>query len=143
MRRAIPRSTVRRAILSLSAVLVAEIVGTIGFHLIEGFRWVDAFYFESMLATGQGPPLLLTTDTGKVFAAVMGFVSVGSVLSAFLFTVGPLVARMWREAIEAAEGEARVIGRDTRLWVHRLEHEIAREPDPSEAERAPPPPRLD
>jgi hypothetical protein len=65
-----------------------------------------------MLATGQGPPLQLTTDTGKLFASVMAFVSVGSVITTLVFTLGPILATVWRESLERVEGEAKKIEED-------------------------------
>lgn len=115
------RTNARRAILALSLVAVAEVIGTIGFHAIEGLGWVNAFYFESMLATGQGPPLPLNTDTGKVFASIMGFVSVGSTLSAVIFTLGPILSRLWRELIEGIESEARALEQDAVAEIHKVE----------------------
>ena len=120
-----PRSSVRRAAYALALVLAVEVVGTVGFHLIEGMGWVNSFYFESMLATGQGPPLALVTDTGKVFASLMGFISVGSVLSAVVFTLGPLFVRYWREGLEAAEAEARKLEHEAAQGVRHLEEELS------------------
>jgi hypothetical protein len=115
------RGTARRALFALGAIATAEVIGTVGFHLIEGAGWIDAFYFESMLATGQGPPFTLNTDAGKIFASVMGFVSVGSTLSAVVFTLGPWFGRLWRTLVEDVEGRARL-----------LEHELASSPRSSE-----------
>jgi hypothetical protein len=102
----------RRAFLAVSLIVVVVIVGTIGFRAIEGMGWVDAFYFESMLATGQGPPIQLTTDAGKIFASVMGFVSVGSVITSLVFTLVPIISQLWREGLERIETEAKTIERD-------------------------------
>ena len=125
----------RRAIYALSAVAIAEIVGTIGFHVIEGAGWIDSFYFESMLATGQGPPFPLTTDTGKVFASIMGFVSVGSVLSAVFFAVGPILIRLWHEGVEVAEREGRRFEQEAAREVRRIEQEFS---GPGRAKERPP-----
>ncbi len=83
------------------------VVGTVGFHLVAGLSPIDSFYFESMLATGQGPPFSLTTDGAKIFASIMAFISVGSVVSTLLFAVGPVVRRFWREETERIEAGAR------------------------------------
>ncbi len=85
------------------------IVGTLGFHAIAGLGLVDAIYFESMLATGQGPPLPLSSDSAKLFASLMAFVSVGSVLTSVVFTLGPIGARLWHEAVRRAEQEIREV----------------------------------
>ena len=140
MRQRVTKSEVRRAVYAVFAVLAAEIVGTIGFHVIEGVGWIDAFYFESMLATGQGPPFTLYTNAGKIFASIMGFVSVGSVLSAVIFVVGPIAIRLWHEGLLAAETEARKIGRAALRDARGLEQRISAERPPEERPPFAPPP---
>lgn len=100
-------TALRRAAYGIFGIAVIMIVGTIGFHELEGMNYVNAVYFESMLATGQGPPLQLNTDAGKIFASVMAFVSVGSVITTLVFTLGPILAMIWRETLERAEQEAK------------------------------------
>jgi hypothetical protein len=104
-----PASAFRRAFYAVTVVILVLIVGTIGFHLIEGASYIDAFYFESMLATGQGPPFAMTTDAGKLFASLMAFVSIASVATSIFFTLGPILVQMWREGVERVEKEAREI----------------------------------
>ena len=111
-RRLLTEKQVRRAVYSLSLVAAVLVLGTLGFEAIAGLGLVDAVYFESMLATGQGPPLALTSDAAKLFASLMAFVSVGSVLTSVVFTLGPIVARLWHEAVERAEREIREVERE-------------------------------
>ena len=99
----------RRGFYAITSILLVLAVGTVGFHSIEGLSYVDAFYFESMLATGQGPPIQLATDPGKVFASIMGFISVGAVATTLVLTLGPALLDLWREGLEAAEREVLVI----------------------------------
>ena len=100
-------TALKRVAYALSLIVIVMIVGIVGFHYIEGMNYVNAFYFESMLATGQGPPLLLNTDTGKVFASIMAFVSVGSILTTIVYTLGPILSVIWREGMQRVEGEAK------------------------------------
>jgi hypothetical protein len=102
----------RRIIYALSLIASVMVVGIVGFHYIEGMDYVNALYFESMLATGQGPPLTLTTDNGKVFASIMAFVSVGSILTTIVYTLGPVLSSIWREGLERVEKEARTVEKD-------------------------------
>ncbi len=113
----------RRVLAALLVIAVVLAIGTVGFHLLEGVGYLNAFYFECMLATGQGPPFPLTTDGGKLFASLMAFVSVGSVVTTLVFVLGPLFGRLWREGIEKAEEEARKLER-------RLEHHDPRAKPP-------------
>jgi hypothetical protein len=97
------------AIFGIGVVLA---VGTAGFHLVAGLSPVDSFYYESMLATGQGPPTTLPNDGSKIFTSIMAFVSVGSVVSTLLFAVGPVLRRFWREEVDHIEAGARSIERE-------------------------------
>jgi hypothetical protein len=97
----------RRAVISLGAIAVVLAIGTVGFHFVAGTGPVESFYFESMLATGQGPPLFLSGATAQLFAAGMAFLSVGTVVTTLVLNLGPLLARFWREGVELAEREIR------------------------------------
>ncbi len=105
-------SRTRRLFYAISGIVAVMVVGTIGFHQIEGMSWVNSVYFESMLATGQGPPIQLMTDSGKIFASVMAFVSVGSVITALVVTLAPIISQLWREGWERAEKDAKTLERD-------------------------------
>jgi hypothetical protein len=111
-RPSLPPSRKRRLFFAFSGIIVVMVVGIIGFHEIEGMRWVDALYMESMLATGQGPPIPLVTDSGKVFASVMGFVSVGTVFTTLVVTLVPIISQLWREGLERLEVDARTLEQD-------------------------------
>jgi hypothetical protein len=102
----------RRLFYAVSGILLVMVIGIVGFHQIEGMDWVNALYFESMLATGQGPPLTLTTDSGKIFASVMGFVSVGTVFTSLVVTLVPIISQLWREGLERVEKDAKTLEDD-------------------------------
>ena len=106
------RTAIRRLLWAILGIGVILVIGTVGFHLIAGLSPIDSFYFESMLATGQGPPFVLTSNGSKIFASIMAFVSVGSVVSTLLFAVGPVVRRFWSEEVERIEAGARTIERE-------------------------------
>jgi hypothetical protein len=108
----LPSSRKRRVFYALSGIAVVMVVGIFGFRYIEGMRWVDALYMESMLATGQGPPIPLNTDAGKVFASIMGFVSVGTVFTSLVITLVPIVSQLWKEGLERVEFDARQLEKD-------------------------------
>jgi hypothetical protein len=108
----LPRRRVRRAIYSLIAVVIVLTIGAVGFHFIAGLGPVDSLYFECMLATGQGPPLVLTSDAAKLFASLMAFLSIGTVLTTLVLNLGPVMGQLWREGIESAEHELRKVERE-------------------------------
>jgi voltage-gated potassium channel len=108
----IPSSIWRRALYAFALIVVVELVGTLVMHAIEGWSYLDSFYFTSFIATGQGPPGNLQPDSplGKVFSSVLAFVSVGTVITALLFIFGPFLGRVLREGEERLEE----LGRDVK-----------------------------
>lgn len=53
----------------MGLVAFALLLGTSGYHFIEGFSWLDSVLNASMLLGGMGPVNELHTSAGKVFAS--------------------------------------------------------------------------
>lgn len=82
-------------------------VGTLGMHAFEHMTYLDAFYFMSMITTAQGPALIPSTPAGKIFAAFMSFISVGTVVGALGYLFGPFFTRIWKVSVHKLEEEER------------------------------------
>ena len=98
-------SFLKGGLFSLGLVVAVTAAGTIGMHLIENMRYIDAFYFMSMIATAQGPALMPATDAGKIFASFISFISVGTVVAALGFLFGPFFGKLWRVGVVKLEEE--------------------------------------
>jgi len=99
----------RRTLYALLLLAAVMIVGTEGLHMIEGWSYIDSVYFMSLLATTQGPAEIPRTDTGKIFASIMAFVSVGAALSSAAFIFGPAFGKLMKEGVFFIENEERRI----------------------------------
>jgi voltage-gated potassium channel len=78
--------------LVLSAVFAAIAVGTIAFHLLEGWSILDSLYVTAQTVTTVGfGDLTPRTVSGRAFAAVFMMASVGIVLYALTSTVQAIV----------------------------------------------------
>lgn len=75
-------------VMALGIVVFSLAVGMVGYHLLEGQPWIDAFVNASMLLGGMGPVGELHTDAGKLFAGGYA-IYCGMVL---LLSVGVLMA---------------------------------------------------
>ena len=95
----------KRGIYSCLLVASVLLLGTEGFHRLEGLPYIDAFYLTSMIATAQGPVVTPSTAAGKLFASFMAFVSVGTVVAALGFLFGPFFGRLWKIGVERLEEE--------------------------------------
>ena len=59
---------VRRAMmLSGSLIGTTLLAGTVGYHFIDNFGWLDAFHQSALLMSGMGPVKENTTVAGKIF----------------------------------------------------------------------------
>jgi len=74
-------------------------------HLIEGYSYIESFYFVSMLATTQGPANTPSTVAGKLFASLIAFVSVGTLVASFGYLFGPFFGTVWRVGVQRVEEE--------------------------------------
>ncbi len=101
----------RRGLYSALLVGIIMFIGTLGMHRLERLSYLDAFYFMSMIATAQGPMLIPATAAGKLFAAFMAFVSVGTVVASLGFLFGPFFGRLWTIGAQRLEEEARLLGK--------------------------------
>lgn len=72
--------------LSVAAGLIFAllVIGTIAFHFIEGWSYIDSFYFTSMTITTVGyGDLVPSHDLSKIFASFFALIAIGIALFAF------------------------------------------------------------
>ena len=66
----------------LSLAITVVILGTVVFHLLEKWSWIDSFYFTVItLATVGYGDLTPTTPVGKIVAVIFVIVGVGIFLA--------------------------------------------------------------
>lgn len=57
-------------LVALALVLFSLLIGIVGYHLLAGFSWIDAFLNAAMLLGGMGPVGDIPTSSGKLFAGI-------------------------------------------------------------------------
>lgn len=68
-RAAFLRRVARHVIIALGIDAGSLAIGVVGYHVLEGFSWVDSLLNAAMLLGGMGPVNELHTTLGKVFAS--------------------------------------------------------------------------
>ena len=69
-----PRKFAIRLVLSgviaLALIAISLFIGMVGYRILEGLNWIDAFLNASMLLGGMGPVNTPATFGGKLFAGL-------------------------------------------------------------------------
>jgi hypothetical protein len=99
------RAKYRKRILAYSLYGVVFIffslfLGALGYKIILGVSWVDAFYNASMILTGMGPAIELKNDTSKIFVTIYSIYSGVAFLTAVGVIFAPLLHR-WLHKLHA------------------------------------------
>jgi voltage-gated potassium channel len=106
------RFRIRFAVL---AVAVATAMGTLGFHLIEGWSLVNSLYAATQTVTTVGyGDLAPVTRNGRIFATIFMFVGVGVVLYSLTATVQSIV----QSELLATFGQRRQLRKMSKLRDH-------------------------
>ena len=92
-RREFLKRVVKYALISLSLIVASLVIGMVGYRMIEGLSWVDAFLNAAMLMGGMGPVNVLHSDSGKVFAGVYALYCGMVLLIAVGIFAAPIVHR--------------------------------------------------
>lgn len=94
-----------RTLWALLAIFVVMTVGTVGMKELTGWRWIQSFYFMAMVATAEGPPEAPPGIAAPIFAAVMAFVSIGTLITATGVIFGPYLGYLFHKGMHFSEKE--------------------------------------
>jgi len=87
-------------------VLVGSLaLGVLGYHFIEGMRWIDSLLNASMILGGMGPVDPLKTTGGKLFASFYALYSGLAIISIAGLLLAPVVHRVMHK-FHIDEGQA-------------------------------------
>jgi hypothetical protein len=90
-------------VIALVLIAISLLIGMIGYHMLEGLSWIDAFLNASMLLGGMGPVHDPVSFGGKLFAGVYalycGF--------AVLLVAGVLLAPVFHRLLHKFHVESR------------------------------------
>lgn len=82
------RRVLKNILISCSIIFICLIIGIFGYHFTSGISWLDSFHNASMILSGMGPVVEITTVGGKwfsslyaLFAGVVFITNIGIILA--------------------------------------------------------------
>jgi hypothetical protein len=93
-RRRFLRRFAGHALVAITLVLVALIIGIVGYHVTVGLPWIDSLLNASMILGGMGPVDAIHTTSGKLFASFYALFAGVLFIAAASVLVAPLIHRL-------------------------------------------------
>ncbi len=62
-------------LIALGIILLCLAIGILGYHYTAGIEWLDALHNASMILSGMGPVVEITTTSGKWFSSIYALFS--------------------------------------------------------------------
>jgi hypothetical protein len=81
-------------LIAFAMLLGTLVMGTVGYHWIDDFDWLDAFHQSSMLLAGMGPVKEINTTAGKWFDSLYALFCALMLLGASGVLFSPLFHRI-------------------------------------------------
>ncbi len=100
-------SVLRSCLLAVAIILLALLVGVLGYHLLGGLGWVDAFLEASMILGGMGPVATMSNDAVKLFASFYALISGLMLVSTTGLLFAPWLQRLFYHTHRRARRDAR------------------------------------
>lgn len=63
------KRTARNLLIAAGILFVCLFIGIFGYHYTAGIGWLDSLHNASMILSGMGPVVTITTDAGKWFSS--------------------------------------------------------------------------
>ena len=87
----------RNALIGLTLIAVALLIGMYGYHVTETMPWVDAFMNAAMILSGMGPAAVIVTVDGKLFAGFYALFSGLVFIAIVAIMLAPAIHRFFHK----------------------------------------------
>ncbi len=85
----------KNILIALSVMMICLVIGIVGYHYTANIPWIDAFHNASMILSGMGPVVEITTTGGKIFSSFYALFSGVIFLSIVGFILAPAIHRIF------------------------------------------------
>ena len=83
--------------IALIVMVVSLAIGIVGYHYTADIPWIDALHNASMILSGMGPVVEITTSTGKYFSSAYALFSGVVFITNFGIILAPAMHRLFHK----------------------------------------------
>lgn len=87
----------RNALVGIVLIMIALLIGMVGYHYFEDLAWLDAFLNAAMILSGMGPVAEISSTGGKVFAGVYALFSGLAFIAIVVIMLSPIIHKFFRK----------------------------------------------
>jgi hypothetical protein len=89
------RRVLKNAFIAFSILFMCLLIGIIGYHVTAGAGWIDSIHNASMILSGMGPVIQITSVNGKLFSSFYALFSGIAFITNFGVLLAPAVHRLF------------------------------------------------
>jgi hypothetical protein len=85
----------KNIIFTIIIISLSLLLGTTGYHYLAAQSWIDSFHNASMILSGMGPVVIITSDAGKLFSSFYALISGLIIVTNMGILLAPVIHRIY------------------------------------------------
>ena len=87
----------KNILLAILIMGVCLVIGVLGYHYTDNVPWIDSVHNASMILSGMGPVVTITSNTGKIFSSCYALFSGVVFITNVGIILSPALHRLWHK----------------------------------------------
>lgn len=86
---------IKNIFIAFIIMMVCLVIGILGYHFTDSIPWIDSLHNASMILSGMGPVVNITSMGGKVFSSAYALFSGVVFITNVGIILSPALHRLW------------------------------------------------
>ena len=99
------RRILKSLLFGLSVMFICLVIGVLGYHFLADIPWIDAVHNASMILSGMGPVVNISSTGGKIFSSFYALFSGVIFITNIGVILAPAIHRFFHRLHVPAENE--------------------------------------
>lgn len=99
------RRILKSVLLGIGVIFICLLIGILGYHYFDGIPWIDSLHNASMILSGMGPVVNITSNAGKLFSSFYALFSGVIFITNIGFILAPAIHRFFHRLHVPSDSE--------------------------------------